>query len=273
MSNRFSKYLSRILLICILPVIFSAGCSGTKQITKSVRFALLGNTSPDSPFYGFNESLPSILDEIESRKPQIIIHTGNAIYGGSEKDGILQSDIKRQLNIFFPILKKLHTAVYTIPGDKDYYNNSPALFLKFSGKKPCYSFNYGSIHFISLSSYENDESFIDSKQLEWLKKDLDEFSGSNSIFIFTHHQLFPDKKNRITSEQKENLHQLFLKYNVKAVFSGFENKYTEILKDSIKYINAGCSMDMSRKYRRKNNLFYIVNIYDNQVSVEPVNRF
>ncbi len=270
MNYKVSEYISRILLICILPVFFLSGCSGAKPVTESVRFALIGNTSPVSPFYGFNKALPYILTEIESRKPQIIIHTGDALYGGSEADGILESDIRRQLNIFFPALKKLHTAVYTIPGEKDYYNNSPGIYLEFSGKKASYSFNYGSIHFICLSSSDTDKSFIDDQQLKWLENDLQEFADSNAIFIFAHHQIFPDKKKHNNTELNEKLHQLFLKYKVKAVFSGSEPDYSEKSKDSILYINAGYTGKTDKKSIKMSNRFYLVNFYNNKISVDPV---
>jgi len=271
-SNIVSLFLSRILPLFILPVFIISGCSGARPVTESVRFALLGNTSPDSPFSGFNNALPAILSEIENRKPQIIIHTGDVLYGGSEADGILESDLRRQLNIFFPLLKNIHTASYMVPGDKDYFNSSPAIFLEFSGKKESYSFNYGSIHFICLSSIESGESFIDDNQLKWLENDLKVFHDSNAVFIFAHHQLFPDKKKKRIPEQNENLHKLFLKYNVKAVFSGSEPDYTEKLKDSIRYINAGCSGISDKKNSKKYNRFYIVNFFNNEISIDPVKK-
>jgi len=270
-SNEAAKFVCRVLLICILPGLFITGCSGAKPVTESVRFALLGNTSPDSPFAGFNKDLQSILNEIESRKPQIVIHTGDALYGGSEENGILESDIKRQLNIFFPMLKKLHTAVYTIPGDRDYYNTSQSLYLEFSGKKASYSFNYGSIHFICLSSSDSVESFIDEEQIKWLENDLEEFHDSNAIFIFAHHQLFPDKKKSKTSEHNENIHKLLLKYNVKAVFSGSEPDYAEKSRDSIRYINAGCS-GKKKKKNKKYNRYYIINFFNNVINIDQVKK-
>jgi 3',5'-cyclic AMP phosphodiesterase CpdA len=269
-NSRVLKYFSRIFLVCILPCFFIIACAGTKPVTETVKFALIGNTSPDSPFTGFNETLPAILSGIENHKPQIIIHTGNALYGGSESDGIIESDIRRQLNIFFQMLKKLNTAAYTIPGDRDYYNNSPELYLEFSGKKSSYSFNYGSIHFICLSSAAAGESFIDEEQFRWLKKDLKEFRDSNAIFILTHHQLFPDEKKIKITEMNEKLHELFMKYNVKGVFSGSGMDYSEKLKDSILYINAGYTDKTKKKYNRNSNRFYLVNFYNNEFHIEPV---
>ena len=152
MKYRLYADFYRILITVLLTGIICFGCSTAKPVTESASFALLGNTSPGSPFSGFNKSLQGTLNEIVRYKPQIIIHTGDAVYGGSEEDGILEKDVKRQLNIFFPLLRSLNTAVYTIPGERDYYNGSSALYLEFSGKRSHYSFNYGSIHFICLSS-------------------------------------------------------------------------------------------------------------------------
>lgn len=270
MTARVSRHLRRIIFFIILGGVLSFSCSGAKPVTESVRFALLGNTSPDSPFSGFTQYFPSLLQEIENRKPQIIIHTGDALYGGSEADGILESDLRRQLNIFFPLLKSLHTAAYTIPGEKDYFNGSISLYSEYSERKPCYSFNYGSIHFICLSSSGSEESFIDGKQLEWLKNDLEIFSGSNAIFIFGHHQLFPDKKKNKLIEKNEDLHRLFLKYNVKAVFSGAGKDYNTRLKDSVLYIDAGYYGSTGKKDNKKGNRFYIVTFAANEIIVDPV---
>lgn len=270
MRKSVSLYFCRIIIFIILPGVLFISCSAAKPVTESVRFAVIGNTSPDSPFSGFTKSLPEVLSEIESRKPQIIIHTGNALYGGNTADGILESDMLRQLNIFFPMLKSLNTAVYTIPGEKDYYNGSTDLYAGFAGRKPGYSFNYGSIHFICLSSSGSGESFIDGTQLEWLKNDLNEFRDSNAIFVFAHHQLFPDKKKVKIPESNEELHKMFLEYNVKAVFSGSEKDYSTKLKDSIKYINAGCSGDSDKKDKKRGYRFYIVNFFSNDINIDPV---
>ncbi len=258
-----------IMPLLVLSVVFCFSCTGTQVATESVIFAVFGNTSPESPFTGFTKSLPGLLDEIESYKPQIIVHTGDAIYGGSASDGILETDIKRQLGIFFPSLKKLRTAVYTIPGDRDFYNGTIDLFTGYSGRLKAYSFNYGSIHFICLFSSAEGDSIIDNKQAEWLKRDLDESGSSSATFVFAHHQMFPEKKKNPQLEKNEELHRLFIGHNVKAVFSGSEKNFSNLKKDSIEYINAGCSASKDRKDRRSNR-FYIINYNNSRLDIEPV---
>jgi len=71
------------------------------------------------------------------------------------------------------------------------------------------------------------------------------------------------------SEKNEKLHKLFVKFNVKAVFSGSEKDYIIKSKDSIKYVNAGCNASTDKK-NKKNSRFYIVNFTDNDLNIEPV---
>ena len=262
---------SLFTLFCAAAVFFTAGCAGTQPVTQSVRFTLFGNTSPESPFSGFNKSFESILKEIEDSKPQIIIHTGNAIYGGNESDGILESDVRRQMNIFFPLLKKLHTAIYTFPGDKDYFNNSSTIYSEFSGRPSSYSFNYGTIHFICLSPSETSKKTVPVTEIEWLKKDLAKYQDSSVIFVFTHRRLFYEKKHGKSYDNNDELHTLFLNSGVKYVFSGEGKDYSIKEKDAVKYINAGCEVISDKKTNRKTSQFYIVDFLNNEITIAPVN--
>jgi hypothetical protein len=257
-------------ILLLTALLFLTECAGVKPVTGSVRFAILGNSSPESPFSGFNNSLNPVLAEIQNRKPQIIIHTGNAIYGGNETDGILETDVRRQLNIFFPMIKKLHTAAYIIPGDNDYFNNSAAIFSEFSHKPACYSFNYGSIHFICLSPARVTPDMTGGIDIEWLQKDLEEYRDSNAIFVFIHRRLFPEKKKAKSPEKNKELHNLFLKYRVKCVFSGEGKDFTVKLKDAVKYVNAGCVISSNKKHSTNTYQFYIVNFINNDINIDPV---
>src|SRR5208282_5064280 len=123
-----NRILKPVIALVAGGLIFT-NCSSPGPVTDSVRFALFGNTQPDSPFRGFTGSLNTVLKAIDSNKPQIIIHTGNSVYSGSDAEGILESDVNRQMNIFFSVLKGLHLAIYTIPGDRDYHNGTLKLYI------------------------------------------------------------------------------------------------------------------------------------------------
>ncbi len=249
-------------------VIFS-GCAGEVPVTESVRFALFGNTAPASPFSGFTPALDFVISSIESEKPVVIIHTGDAIYGGSESDGINERDVRRQYKIFFEAMKNFHFAYYTITGDRDLFNVNSSIYEEYSGRRRWYSFNYGSMHFIALDTSIPDDKFIDSAQMDWLKKDLTAFSGSNAVFILMHRPFLSTRKKGFLYPVPEELHKLFADFRVKAVFSGGDTSYSSSVYDSVRYIQAGCSGFIDEKENRRTNQYYIVNYLNGEFDIKP----
>lgn len=266
-------WLKKIILRLIVPIaafLILAGCAGTRPVTRSVTFVLFGNTKPVSPFTGFTESLPDVLEAIVNSKPEIIIHTGNSVYGGSDSDGIFEQDVNRQMKIFFSSLKKLRTAAYTLPGTSDYYNKSLRLYCANSGRKPYYSFNYGTIHFITLNTDDSIDNLLDPAQMEWLKSELEDSKQYSSIFVITHHPVYAEEKSKGKGILKNTgLMQLFTEYKVKAVFSGKEEKYTCNIKDNVAYYMTGCGGYTDKKENRKKNQFYSVTAYSDRLEIIP----
>jgi len=249
--------------------VFLSGCAGEVPVTESVRFAVFGNTAPASPFSGFTQALDSVISSIESEKPAIIIHTGDAIYGGSESDGINEKDVRRQYKIFFSVMKNFHYAYYTIPGDQDLFNADSSIYKEYSGRKTWYSFNYGSMHFIALDTSGSEARFIDEKQMEWLKKDLETFRGSNAVFVFFHRPFLSVRKKGVVYPVPETLHKLFTEFRVKAVFSGGDKSFNSTVYDNVMYIQAGCSGYIDEKDNRRSSQFYIVNYTNGHLDVRP----
>lgn len=268
---RFSVLKIKLRIIAALSgaAVFLAGCAGEVPVTESVKFVIFGNTAPASPFSGFTPLLDPVIREIESEKPAIVVHTGDAIYGGSDSDGINENDIRRQCRIFFFAMKNLHSAYYTIPGEKDLFNGSTGLYSEYAGRKTWYSFNYGSMHFVALDTSGMSSKFIDDKQMEWLRKDLGLFRGSNAIFILLHRPFLTPKKKGVQFPVPEELHNLFKEYKVKAVFSGGEKTYSTSVYDSVKYIQAGCSGFFDDKENRRSNQYYVVTFVNGNLDVKP----
>ncbi len=253
----------------ILIALFFAGCAHEIPLTESVRFVVFGNTAPVSPFSGFTQSLDTVISAIESEKPAIVIHTGDAVYGGTETDGIRERDITRQFTIFFSKLKNFHSVYYTIPGDRDLYNGTPAIYTEYSGRGRWYSFNYGSMHFIALDTSGSDEKFIDDTQMEWLKKDLKCSKNSNAVFVIIHRPFITTRKKTPVSPVPDDLHKLFMQYNVKAVFSGSDKSFYSSLHDSIRYISAGCAGFIDKRENRRTSQYYVVTFMNNNLDIRP----
>lgn len=265
--RRFFR-ITGIIAALFSAAVFLSGCAGEVPVTESVRFALFGNTAPASPFSGFTPALDSVISSIESEKPAVIIHTGDAIYGGSESDGINERDVRRQFKIFFAAMKNFHYAYYTIPGDRDLFNGAASLYMEYSGRKRFYSFNYGSMHFITLDTSAADDNFIDDIQTEWLKKDLENFRGSNAIFVFFHRPFLSTRKKGVIYPVPEGLHKIFTEFRVKAVFSGGDKTYGSSIYDSVRYIQAGCSGYIDEKDNRRTNQYYIVNYLNGEFDIK-----
>ncbi len=226
--------------IFVLSIIFfSAGCS--KQVKREqtpVRFIITGNTLPSSPFVGFTENLPNVLDSISKDNPNLVIYTGNIINGGSDKEGLKKTDIERQYKKFNSLNKKTSIPFYTTIGKKDLYNNSPLQYKKHTGKNLNYSFNYGNSHFIIFNNVNNKNTTSFDKRLKWLSNDLIEHKSYPQIFIITHNPFLSTRK-KLTKKGKE-FHNIIKFYKVKAVISGRKQIYYETDIEKIKYINAGC---------------------------------
>lgn len=270
MLFNFTVYKVRIIAALSGAAVFLAGCAAQVPVTDSVRFAVFGNTAPPSPFSGFTPSLETVIADIESEKPAIVVHTGDAIYGGSDSDGINENDVRRQYRIFFSAMKGLHSAYYTIPGERDLFNGNTHLYSEYAGRNTWYSFNYGSMHFIALDTSGMGEKFIDDRQMDWLKKDLESFRESNAIFVLMHRPFITSKKKVSQLPVPDELHRLFTGYRVKAVFSGGEKSYGSSVFDNVRYIQAGCSGFIDEKENRKSNQFYVVTFVNGTLDIRPV---
>ena len=270
MNGRIGRSIS--LLICAMSagLFLCAACAAGQPVTQSVSFIIFGNTRPESPFQGFTTGLDQVLSAIESRRTGILIHTGNSVYGGSEEQGILSSDVERQMMIFFPAIKRIPAAIYTIPGESDRHNGSLDIYVKHSRRDPYYSFNYGSIHFIMLNTDSSIENLLDNEQMEWLKHDLKKSAKCSCIFVITHHPVFVEEKVKGKTELRNNmLMELFIKHKVRAVFSGREERFSSSYYGGVEYHITGCGGYNDKKDNRKKFQYYLVNMENGELKITP----
>src|SRR5690606_2608310 len=117
-----------------------------------------------------------------------------------------------------------------------------------------YSFDYGRVHFVSVNTnywtssrpgeLGNREGYVMDKQMEWLRKDLEDAraNGAGFIFGYTHEPGYPNGghvgdgmywRGRIASmnERRTAFWQLMSDFEVSAVFHGDEHNYSRLLID------------------------------------------
>jgi hypothetical protein len=218
----------------------AASCAGGQAVEEiNLRFVVIGNTNPASPFKGFPEKIQQTFESINSIGPAFVVQTGGIIYGGTEKSGITRDDCQRQFRDYMRARSALRSAVYHSAGERDLFNSSVELFTHYTGSKPYYSFNYGSIHFIVLY-VPSAGAEPDPEQLKWLKNDLHENRRSRAHFVFSHYPIIQPSKEIVANRHGEKFHAIIKEYPVIAAFSGHGRAFAESAKDGIRYISAGC---------------------------------
>jgi hypothetical protein len=221
-----------------------------------VKFIVIGNTSPVSPFTGYPERLPSVYRSISHENIVLAIHTGNMIHGGHEWMGITRKDIVRQYQNVIRHKNMLTAITYILAGEMDQFNGKIDFFEQFISKKLFYSFNYADSHFILLNILNKDH-VLTPGQMRWLENDLEAHKNFSAIFVFSHYPVISSPQSGIRFQGGEELHALFIRYPVKAVISGSMKNYSEYEKDTIRYIDAGCYGFNNEDWQPGFNQYYI----------------
>lgn len=109
-----------------------------------------------------------------------------------------------------------------------------------SGNKLFYSFAKGNSHFIALAVDENTDFGPTSPQYKWLIKDLDAAEGKfKHIFVFFHVSPYSIGSHGMAPDVQDVLCPLFVKYGVRAVFTGHDHLYYHTTRTTVPYIVTG----------------------------------
>lgn len=219
-------------------------------------FVVGGDNRPPGHGDPMPPSLAEICREIGWIRPDFVIWTGDAIYGYTDTP----ADANGEYDSFLASAATCDTPIYSIPGNHEI--PGPDLVPIYQSRMGALygSFDYGNSHFIGLDSTPviggtGEEGDIDDTQWQWLESDLAAHAGAANIFVFFHHYMFgppdPDNPSGPNTGMKDTairdrLHQLFVKYGVRAVFNGHAHLYYHTVKDGIDYYiagNAGAPMD------------------------------
>jgi len=119
------------------------------------------------------------------QRPDLVLFTGDLTHDTEEKDVHAQRmkqfmEISRGMNV--PLVKY-------VPGEHDAGLDGGALYREFLGET-YYSFDHRGVHFVALDNVSRAKPEVGPEQLAWLKKDLERFSKSAPIVVFTHRPLF-----------------------------------------------------------------------------------
>jgi hypothetical protein len=233
-----------------------------KSIEPPFQFALIGDSRDGEKVY------VRLVGRALERKPHFLIHLGDMISHPSEKEWHAFSEISKPIDIpFFPVVGN-HEVFASGRGEKFYRDQ----FL-LTNEKPYYDFRVGGILFVILDS-EMGRGRIINEQLSWLE---DILSSSKERFklIFIHRPLFLPidslKRGRALDRypvERDALHQLFLKTNVKAVFEADDHRYDRMEKDHILYVITGGGGAPLTSFKERGRFFHYVWISAQQQRIE-----
>jgi len=204
-----------------------------KSVEPPFHFVAIGDSRDGEKVY------TRLMERALARKPHFFIHLGDMIPHSDEKEWRAFFEISKPIDVpFFPVVgnhdvsmpklgEKLYQKQFLLPGGKTYY-----------------AFRAGGTLFVVLDSEEGGARII-GEQLSWLENVLSS-SKETFKFVFLHRPLFLPvdslKKGRALDRhpvERDALHQLFLKTNVKAVFEADDHRFSRMEKDHILYVITG----------------------------------
>jgi len=204
-----------------------------KSIEPPFQFALIGDSRDGEKVY------VRLIGRALERNPHFLIHLGDMIPHPSEKEWRTFFEISKPIDIpFFPVVGN-HEVGATPLGEEIYRKQ-----FSLPEGKTYYVFRAGGILFVILDS-EKGRGRIINEQLSWLE-DILSSSKETFKFVFIHRPLFLPMDSLKTGRamdrfpvERDALHQLFLKTNVKAVLEADDHRYDRIEKDHILYLITG----------------------------------
>lgn len=204
-----------------------------KSIAPPFQFALIGDSRDGERVY------IQLIQKIMERKPHFIIHLGDMIAKPHEKEWKAFFEISRPVDLpFFPVIGN-HETGNTCLGEEMYRKQ-----FSLPEGKTYYAFRAGGGLFIILDSEKGKGRIIDEQWL-WLENILSS-SNERFKFVFLHRPLFLPMGSLKTGKamdkypfDRDELHRLFSRTGVNAVFAGDDHRYDRKGKDKILYIISG----------------------------------
>lgn len=253
--------MKRVILLLALSLASTAIASDLKSINGSLPtggetadfvFIAGGDNRPTAKGAPLPRVLPVIFEETRLIKPDLILWSGDTIYGYGDKPG----ELKDEYDAFVGLAARAGAPLFNAPGNHEIHDDDRPCedmapeqkFVSIFGG-PYGSFDFRGAHFIALDTEEcghkqGKTHVIDGTQLDWLKKDLETNKTARAIFVFFHTEVTQatddeDGGNHPPLGNSDKLRTLFEHYPVRAVFQGHEHLFYQTEINGIRYFVAG----------------------------------
>lgn len=254
-----------ILAVC---AIFIAACNqqpaNNNVQSQAFQFAFITDIHVE-PERNATEGLLAAIDTINIINPDFVITGGDLIMDAlgqswSRADSLYKLYIKTSQHFKMTVYNTIgNHEIYGIyhrsKADRSHPEFGEKMFTNRLGKS-YYSFNHKGWHFMIINSIEEAETgnaykgYVDSAQMEWIKKDLETVDPERPIIISTHipmattfynvtdNPLYAKKPGDVIVNTPEVL-KLFEGHNLKLVLQGHMHILEEIKIRGITFVTAG----------------------------------
>lgn len=245
--KRDTLMIKKYYVLCILFVLCSSlMCSLEAQ--ESFRFVFMA----DVHYHDKNNaprSMDAAIDTINKLNPDFILVGGDIVYDALRRT---QDDAEEQRRMFQEKAAKLNVPLYYAIGNHDHfavYDRTTGVDHPLFGKRfyekyfgpRYYSFDHKGWHFITLDDMVITEERgyvgrLDSIQLEWLRKDIEQIADTTPVAVMAHVPLVTTlsqwygggtnaNDNKIAIENSEEVIRLFKDKNLRLILQGHIHYY------------------------------------------------
>jgi len=239
-------------------------------LDQSVRFAVIGDSGTgNAPQY---EIARRMAEARESFPFEFVLMLGDNLYGLERP-----VDYQRKFELPYAALLEQKVEFYAALGNHD--NPNQRFYEPFHMKgERYYAFEKGNAIFLAL-----DSNYMDEKQLEWIRKELESSTAAWKICFFHHPPYSSGGFHGSEVDLRELLEPLFVEYGVRVVFAGHEHFYERIHpQKDVHYFIVGASAKLRPGNIRRTPLtaagfdtdlsFLLVEIAGDELHFEAISR-
>jgi len=206
----------------------------------TLKFAVIGDSGQPG---GGQTAIAAQMVKWRANFPfEFVIMTGDNLYGTERP-----RDYEQKFSIPYKAIIDAGVKFYASLGNHDDEGQTNYKLFNMEGRK-YYSFKpKAEVRFFAI-----DSNYVDTKQLEWLDKDL-AASGSEWKIAFFHHPLYSSGATQGSADaQRGLLEPMFLKHGVNVVIAGHEHFYERLKpQKGIAYFIVGSSAKLRKGDLRK----------------------